>query len=410
MLLEPVITRFLCPPRNRYLINRLRSVQLARSGSNTQESILVIRLDAIGDLVLTTPFLKELRRLAPQASITALVSPRTAGILKSSPFVDTVLPYDVPKDVRFSPVKHVQSIVDFAQRHLAHTNWSLAINPRWDEDNHDEAFLCFLSDAKRRVAYSEKVTKKKAFRNAGFDELYTDIIFEKSPPAHDRDRTVGVLKYIFPEAELVLPHLHLSAEDYRYAEEMLKPSVDAKLGRKRVIALGLGASTLRKTWPIESFIELTKLILKDHDSTIVTIGGPGEAAPGEMLAKAFPNNVIHTAGRSSLTQTAALLSRADVYVGNDTGPTHIAAAVSPAVIALFNHPLSANQTHVGSPARFRPLGPHVTVIQPAFPKPPCREACLQSTSHCITNISPAEVYATLLKIIEKSSQIAKTSR
>jgi heptosyltransferase-2 len=94
---------------------------------------------------------------------------------------------------------------------------------------------------------------------------------------------------------------------------------------------------------------------------------------------------IDLVGQTTLRQTAAVLEQCDLYVGNDTGPLHIAAAAGTPVVVVMSHPLGGDPTWRYSPDRFGPRGVPSRIIRPE-PVPPCTTYCRSGIAHCILNV------------------------
>ena len=120
-------------------------------------SILVVRLDALGDVLLTSPFLRELRRNAPKAKITLVVQPLALNLVELCPYVDRILTFrgnaDHPGLFRLA-----WRFMAFCICHIWGRHWDIAINPRFDADSYGATFLLWLSRAGRRAGYSQHVT------------------------------------------------------------------------------------------------------------------------------------------------------------------------------------------------------------------------------------------------------------
>ena len=117
------------------------------------------------------------------------------------------------------------------------------------------------------------------------------------------------------------------------------------------------------------------------------IGGPDEAECCEDLARRAPTRRISLAGKTTLLQLVALIANAALFVGNDSGPAHIAGGLGVPTVVISPFPLSCNQEHPNSPMRFRPCGPSVAIVRPAEPLAPCVQACEMDEPHCIQQVS-----------------------
>ena len=156
-------------------------------------SILVVRLDAIGDLVLMSPFLRELRRLNPDAWITLVVDPRFVNLVELCP-VNEVLTFELRSGVRWRDGDlelHIRA-VRLARRHFWRRRFDLALLPRWDIDLYHSAFIAYFSGALCRVGYSESVTPEKQLCNRGVDSLFTRTLDDRTLK-HEAKRNLDFL-------------------------------------------------------------------------------------------------------------------------------------------------------------------------------------------------------------------------
>jgi heptosyltransferase-2 len=96
-------------------------------------------------------------------------------------------------------------------------------------------------------------------------------------------------------------------------------------------------------------------------------------------------------GKTTLRQAAALLKRCCLYIGNDTGPMHLAAGVGTPVIELCCHPLTGSPMTSPWPERFHPWNVAQTVLRPPVPLAPCVDGCVADDAHCIRTIGVDEV-------------------
>jgi heptosyltransferase-2 len=130
------------------------------------------------------------------------------------------------------------------------------------------------------------------------------------------------------------------------------------------------------------------------------VGGPGDMAAGAKIAEGAEHRVVDLTGRTSLRQTAAVVGRCRVFLGNDSGPMHLAAAAGVPVVELSAYPFQGPNTHPSSPARFRPWRVPSVVLQPAAPLAPCPlDGCRSVRAHCITQIKTVEAEAAVLRLL-----------
>src|SRR5262249_47048206 len=145
-------------------------------------------------------------------------------------------------------------------------------------------------------------------------------------------------------------------------------------------ALAPGAGSARRRWPPEKYAAMAGWLASERAARVLVIGGPGEEPlAGPILAQA--PGAPSPAGAPRPRQTLPLLRRCQLFVGNDAGPAHLAAAAGAPVVVLCCHPEGGAADHYNSPSRFRPWGTAVRVVQPVA-VPPCTSSCESDGAHC----------------------------
>ncbi len=364
------------------------------SAENQTANVLVVRLDEIGDMVMCTPFLHALRLRLPSAHITLVVKPGILPLFENCPDVDEVLVF--PFHYRESSLLRAWTLPPrtllFAVRHLWRRRYDLAFLPRWDTDYFFATFLAYWSGARRRLGFSEQVTVKKRWANCGFDRLLTVALFDE-PLRHETDRPLLLLGTLDPKSvgsltEAGPQKIGIGAEDRAFAEALLRAE---GIGPDEML-IGMGPSgghSVLKQWPLENFARLGRQLQEEQGAHLLLFGGPDETALGAALAEKIGPGAINLAGRTSLKQSAALMARCQVYIGNDSGPTHVAAAVGAPVVAIFGS---------SCPHRFHP-GENTALVWHPLPCSPCRtinheercHVCIFDEPRCLTQITVDEV-------------------
>ena len=334
--------------------------------------VLVLRLDEIGDVTLTSGFLRELRKnLAPDTKVTLVVKPATFNLVEHCPHVDEVLIFDWSARGRFAPLRLHGRALRFAEQHLWKRRFDLAVTPRWDADYYHASFLAYFSGAARRVAYSERVNSHKARLNADYDRLFTHLITD-GVEKHEVEHNLDVLRFLGGTVQDDRLEVWATAEDHQFAEDMLRKLEIHEA--EPLMAFGpSGGNSILKQWPVQHFIALGKELHAEFDARFLILGGPGEEALGSEIAEGIGAAACNLAGNTTLRQMAALLRCCRLYVGNDAGPMHISAAARTPVVALFGS---------SCPHRFRPWGDGHVVVTNELPCRPCvqpehRDRCAQ---------------------------------
>lgn len=368
------------------------------------ESILIVRLDEIGDVVLTTPFIRELRRNAPLAWITLVVNPKVANLVEDCPYVDEILTFD-PRAERPALLRLSARALRMARKSLWRRRFDLAVVPRFDVDHFHATFLGYFSGAANRVAYSERVSSVKHRLNTGYDRLLTRAI-DGAEGEHEVLRNLNVLSFLGGIVRDDRLELWLRDTDRSYADLVVK-SRGVRDG-EFLVAFAPGAADPKRRWSPDRLVELGRHVLTDLSSHLVVVGGPGEQDLGSLLEDKLGSSVINLTGRSSLRETAAILGRCGLTVTSDSGPMHLAAAAGSAVVEISCHPRTAAPDHCNSPVRFRPWGVPSVVLQPEKPLPPCVDACEAKTAHCILGVTVEQVCEAIDTLTSKCSIAPKS--
>jgi ADP-heptose:LPS heptosyltransferase len=154
-----------------------------------------------------------------------------------------------------------------------------------------------------------------------------------------------------------------------------------------LVGLCPGAKVPAKRWPVERYGEIGRRLIDDYDASLVVVGGDEERALGDRIGAGWPRSrwLNAAASRLSILDMAELLRRCALYVGNDTGPMHVAAAVGTRCLAVFPARLPGNSWH--------PYGDDHVVIRR---RPPCRNCfltdCIRYETRCLTETTTDDVW------------------
>lgn len=346
-------------------------------------SILVARPDEIGDTVLTGPFLRELRHNAPDAWITLIVKPATRNLVELCPHVNEVLTYEWYASGQLAGLRRHAQALALARRHLWRRRFDVALVPRRDVDYCHASFLAYFSGAPFRVGYSENVTDQKSKLNAGFDRLFSHLIYDRAAK-HEVQYSLDVIRFLGGHVQNDSLELWLGGEDEAFAEDVLSSS---SVGPDDLlIAFGPGAGAAKRVWPIANFLKLGAWLVREYGARIMVVGANRDGDLGDQLERLLGDRAINLVGRTTLRQAGALLKLCQIYVGNDAGPMHLAAAAGIPVVEISCHPQNGSALHANSPRRFGPWGVPRIILQPEAPREPCSEACGAAEAHCILEV------------------------
>ncbi len=351
--------------------------------------ILVIRLDELGDMVLSVPFIRELRRNFPQAHISLVVKNDIYELVELCPYVDDI--YGYKRDFGF--LSFFKNCINM--RRFIHDNdleyYDLAIVPRWDCDcGYFAGMFAFLSHASKRIGYSENTTNDKKKSDKGYNVFYTNLIPFCKGVKHEVERSLDIVRYLDGEIKKTDLELWCSKSDYDYARLLLNYD-DSKY--KKRIALFMSAGSNKREWMEANFKKVIEhYITAEHYQFILMGYGDIAESKAMYIKKNFSSDlVLDLTGKTRLRETYAVLKFCDIYLGGDTGPMHMAVAAGLSGCVLSCHPISGALEHINSPARFGPWNDNRMIVLRPEALSGCENGCIHNKSHCINNISVSDV-------------------
>jgi lipopolysaccharide heptosyltransferase I len=330
--------------------------------------ILIVKLGSIGDVVHTLPALADLKRSFPEAEIDWLVEAKARVILNGNPWVHEVVEIDTQRWRRSWSLATLSEMRQIATRLRARC-YDVAIDFQglWKS-----AAVSRLARPHRLVGFDPAALKEPGCR-----VFYDDLV----KPASTARHVIDIYKELVRSLGVALgPHrFHLSvpSEDEQYVSE--------QLSSRRIsdfVVLNPGGGWDTKNWPPERYALLYDQLHRETGLTGVLTWGPGEEPLVDSVVRA-------TAGPkpvkipSSLCQLIALLRRARLFVGGDTGPLHLAAACGTPIVGIFGPT---------DPLRNGPFSPEDIVVSHAVPCGPCyKRICPIRTKECLGLVQVREV-------------------
>jgi lipopolysaccharide heptosyltransferase II len=269
--------------------------------------ILVIKLRAIGDVLLSTVVLENLRSAFPQATIDFLTEKPSRDVIEGNPAVHGILIFD----------SKVQSGISLIARVRAR-RYDLVIdlfgNPR-------SALVTLFSGAPYRVGYRFKWRQY----------CYNIVVEPRGGEKHNTEFNLDALRAMdlpISKSSIFFP---VGSDAIQFAERFFR---DQKLSDRFVVALNPGGGWYTKRWPLRQFAEFGDLVAGKLGAQTLVIWGPGELPLAEEIQRSMrhPSILIPPCG---LKELGAVLRRCRVMVTNDSGPMHIAAATGTPVVAIF---------------------------------------------------------------------------
>jgi lipopolysaccharide heptosyltransferase II len=267
-------------------------------------NILCIRIDRVGDMVLSTPAFQAIKEACPQARLTVLGSPANAPILKNNPYVDQVIVYDRQAGLSGKVGQILQ---------LRSHPFDLAVDLHADYEL-QTAFLAALSRSPHRIGFS-------AF---GRELFFTG----PSVSIEENKHTVDTMLDLLGKSGIISgsdrkPAIYVSAEEKKWARQWLD---DHGLLKKNRIAVHPGAYYETQRWPAAHYAELIDLIRRRSRLEVLLLGGPSDASGiEEILTRGKRDICVYL--QDDLRKFLAILSQCRMLVCNNSGPLHCAAAL-----------------------------------------------------------------------------------
>jgi ADP-heptose:LPS heptosyltransferase len=322
--------------------------------------ILVIQLRQIGDVLLTTPALRSLRKRFPNAKISFLAEPLPAKVLEANANIDELLVRD-PKAGAWEPLQTIRRVrarrFDLVIDFLA--------NPR-------TALIAFLSGARvtlsyagnrRSIFYSHAVKVEGVF--AGEQKLSLLATLGAGPESMDLDMAV-------PEQARA-----------RIGEWFERAGLNQ--ASRPIVCLEPFQKWEALTYPADSFVKICRLMTQKWGATVIVCWGPGREEDAKRIAESMKDKLV-LAPATDLHELAALYQRSDLWVGVDGGPRHIAAAQGLPTFAVLGP----------SDDAWTPPGPrHFSVYRQDLACRPCNKRICQSRIECMKEFPPEEVFKAL---------------
>ena len=348
------------------------------------KKILVMRYRFIGDTVLTVPFLRNLRRAEPDAFIAWMVAPGSSDVVKGIPYIDEMIYWD--------PVTiHADS--RGAHRTLS-AKWAFLRDLR--RHHFDKVYVLKRSLSSAIIAWLCGAPKRVGFDTEGRGMFLTTRV----PYHHDQHEVKNFLHVLetdgIPVTDDFLEIWTTPEEEKRVLSLLTDAGVDFAEG---IAAIHPFSAVRQRGWPFENFAELARRLSRETGLRPVVLGGPGDVEAFAGVRHLFGNAIIDLVGKCNLRETIALLKKCALFVGNDSGIMHLAAAAGTPLVALFGPQ---------SPVKFGPWSERAKVIYLGMPCSPCRQKFFSECEPsprgrpvCMEAISVEEVFRESISISQQ---------
>jgi heptosyltransferase-3 len=329
--------------------------------------LLVIKLRAIGDVLLSTVVLDNLRAAFPHAAIDFLTESPSREVIEGNPAVNSVMVFHSRHQSGISLIREVRR-----------REYDLVIdlfgNPR-------SAIVTRLSGARYRAGY----------RFSWRQSCYNIVADPRGGEVHNTEFNLDALRAMGLSVTNNGPVFPVGPDADAFAGEFFLRN---SLGGALVVALNAGGGWYTKRWRTPSFAELGRRLAATYGAKILILWGPGERDDAEALVREIGGSSV-LIPPASLKQLAAVAKRCSVVVTNDSGPMHIAAAMGTPVVAIFGPT---------NPRLQGPVGPgHRVVANEALDCLGCNLTKCPIGNICMTELSVDAVESAVARVLGEPS-------
>lgn len=357
--------------------------------------ILLVRLRLIGDVVFTTPVLRAIKRLRPDAHVTYLVERAAAPVVVGQPDLDQVIVVDHSRG--WTRVRDDLALARRLKREAFDLVLDFHGGPRG-------AWLSWATGAPTRIGYTIP----------GRSWMYTHRVPRARDlrPRHSVENQWDLLRVAFPEAgdpdpardPVVMP-------EHPDAREVIMRRLDAAgLGPAQdLVVLHVSAGNPFRRWPAPSFVQLVVRLSSGHPNRrIILTSGPSEAQAAAEVGRAArarlgpESAAIVDFGEVSLAELRSVIGRAKLFIGGDSGPMHVASTTETPIVALFGPTLRERS------APWRSASLISEPVEPgALPCRPCEQRhCEPGDFRCLAGIAAEQVADAAERALARARTVA----
>jgi ADP-heptose:LPS heptosyltransferase/GT2 family glycosyltransferase len=351
--------------------------------------ILVVKLDHIGDFVTALPAIRRLKAVFPLASVTVLAGRHARGFAKMEPAIDALIEFDF---------FHARS--QLGEKTLSKDDF-LALRAQLAPYRFDLAV-----DLRKHLSTRDVLRYTGARYLAGYDYMgqfpFLDIALEwegdkslQRKRSHIVDDLLGLVEAIATACGTDRRLLPVAPARPDMAS---LPAAVRALFAKPVVAMHIGAGNITKTWPAEYYSALIDLLTERNGVNVLLIGGADERDAADALRQTLlrPDAVGSLVGETLLDALPALLSICCLYIGNDSGPKHIAAGLGIATIGIHSGVVDAIE--------WGPVGRRTVALRRDMACSPCylarAEDCPRALA-CLRQLEPSVVHQTATMLLAR---------
>lgn len=368
--------------------------------SSDGKAILVTCFCPIGDTMVVTPFVRELRRNYPDYHISIVTNKMGIQIFEPCPYVDEVMLYDDRAKKHYF-LHNLKKAYKFAKENLIYRRYSMIFCMEYRMPKILSAWLALFSGAGKRVAFTEKAYPMEHEQYMGVYDLYfTNLLYDTSIK-HDVEKNLDLLRLIDVGVCDNSLEFWLTEQDRERANNLMVEHGLCERNKNMIVVLG--TSLRDKEWPAERFAAVCKRIMNDgYDCSFILLGN---GDPARMYAEKFLQYIpeaCNLVNKTTIRESMAVMLMSRYYFGGDTGPMHMACACGLSGVCVYKEAKNLPEEVPFNAAKvLYPWQADIAVVQPEKYLQGCEGSCKKEYPHCIMQITVDEVYEALIAKIEK---------
>lgn len=352
---------------------------------NNSENILCVRLDSIGDVLMTTPAIRALKESRPGRRITLFTSPAGVEVASLVPEIDDVIVYDAPWMKATAPRTTSQPEFEMVEKLRSLKFDAAVIFTVFSQNPLPSAFLCYLADIPRRLAHCHENPY----------QLLTNWVLDPEPSCgirHEVRRQLDLVATVGCRTTKERMSLRVPEDaHHRVLEILAELGIDLK---RPLVVIHPGATATSRRYPPEGFAQVARRLILDANFQVIFTGSESERDLVEGIQAEADTDSYSLVGCLNLAELAALIEIAHLLISNNTGPVHIAAALGTPVVDLY---ALTNPQHT-------PWGVPNRVL---FHDVPCKfcykSICPEGHYHCLRLVTPDEVFRAACELFSETT-------
>ncbi|MGF1478069.1 MAG: lipopolysaccharide heptosyltransferase II [Cyanophyceae cyanobacterium] len=354
---------------------------MAKDWQNAR-NVLCVRLDTIGDVIMTTPAMRALKLAHPERRLTLMTSSAGAVVAPQIPELDDLIVYDSPWLKATVPRVDSRPEFEMIERLREYRFDAAAILTVYSQNPLPSAFLLYMAGVPLRLAHCHENPY----------QLLTHWIKDPEPnqfTRHEVQRQLDLVASVGCHHDDKHMRLYVPEAARRRIQQLLHP---LKL-KERWVVIHPGATALSRRYPPESFAAVARQLVLEHHLQVIFTGTQPEQELVESIRTQMQAPSHSLVGCLNLSELTALLAIAPLLISNNTGPVHVAAAVGTPVVDLY---ALTNPQHT-------PWGVPSRVL---FHDVPCRicykSICPEGHYRCLRLVEPETVVQATLELLTEA--------